>query len=197
MKQRRRPARRSPIRAPARQATRRTPPSTSTPPTLRATPTFKPSDYQAFEPRSPTQIDREVTDAFERTYERTLLFCHREVWGAPDLKLYNSYTRNGGEPVCVGDFGGMFDYLAPDSQPGEPIKVETHYLLTRHEAIEAQARKREQQAAQVPLALKQNMLVNGVDVPGGRHPSAVQKNAIKKSVERLSVPADGPKLEED
>lgn len=117
-----------------------------------------------------------------------LQWITRSVRGQETPQEISKYTKGGWTPVFQSDFDGMLDGLFLPKGVDEVIGVDDAMLVARPMAIHRKAREHEKKMARAPLAIKEAELGQGINVPGGNHPSATRQNRINKTVERIEVP---------
>lgn len=117
-----------------------------------------------------------------------LQWITRSVRGQHTPQEISKYTKGGWTPVHQSDFDGLLDGLFMPKGVDDVIGVEDAMLVARPLAIHRKAREHERRAARAPLAIKEAELGQGINVPGGNHPSATRQNRINKTVERIDVP---------
>jgi hypothetical protein len=117
-----------------------------------------------------------------------LQWITRSVRGQHTPQEISKYTKGGWTPVHQSDFDGLLDGLFMPKGVDDVIGVEDAMLVARPLAIHQKAREHERRAARAPLAIKEAELGQGINVPGGNHPSATRQNRINKTVERIDVP---------
>jgi len=117
-----------------------------------------------------------------------LQWITRSVRGQHTPQEISKYTKGGWTPVHQSDFDGLLDGLFMPKGVDDVIGVEDAMLVARPLAIHRKAREHERRAARAPLAIKEAELGQGINVPGGNHPSATRQNRINKTLERIDVP---------
>jgi len=117
-----------------------------------------------------------------------LQWITRSVRGQHTPQEISKYTKGGWTPVHQSDFDGLLDGLFMPKGVDDVIGVEDAMLVARPLAIQQKAREAERRAARTPLAIKEAELGQGINVPGGNHPSATRQNRISKTLERIDVP---------
>ncbi|HEY6258212.1 MAG TPA: hypothetical protein VIY51_20715 [Xanthobacteraceae bacterium] len=145
-------------------------------------------EYQSPEMVNELHVDRAIIDDLARE-GLVLQWNTSEVYGRPEVRMMGQAQAAGWVAVQRGDLGGKLDHLLPaDSAEGDNILVGGLQLMCRPLAIHEKARARDRRASAEPIEASRQMLVEGVDVPGGGHPSATRQNRINRTVERIEIP---------
>lgn len=119
-----------------------------------------------------------------------LQWVTRTVRGQEAPQEVAKFTKGGWTPVYQSDFGGLFDGMFMPKGVDDVVGVEDCMLVARPMAIHMQSKVREAAKAREPVQIKEAELGTGINVPGGNHPSAVRKNHINRSRERIEVPKE-------
>jgi hypothetical protein len=142
--------------------------------------------YTPYEPKSSTNIPTDIVQEIWDYYDGHLQWVAFEAAGKPTPEWVTARQKNGFVDARRGDFDGKLDYLAgPDGR----MMVGGLILMCRDRryqelALADQKRKARQQVAQNEAS----HTTQGVDVPGGSHPSALSKNKHGKSYEPAEIP---------
>jgi len=144
-------------------------------------------EYSAPEFHNEFHVDPELIKQLEAD-GLALQWTAHEIYGAPLTRQVGQAQQAGWVPVARGDLGGKLDYLAPEVGLGDAIVTGGQTLMCRPLAIHEKARAAERRAAMEPLAASKQMLIEGVGVPGGDHPTARGGNRINVTRERIEVP---------
>lgn len=107
------------------------------------------------------------------------------IYGQP--QNLSNYQRSGWHVVQRGDLGGALDHLADDASNASITKGAC-VLLVRSATLHEKAKARERAAANRPLEVQKEIGAQGLNVPGGDHPTATRGNKISKTMERIEVP---------
>jgi hypothetical protein len=114
------------------------------------------------------------------------------VLGQPFAQHRASFEKKGWTPVHQDDFDGQLDGMfMPRGAPGE-IKMTGTVLMVRPKGFNIKAKRQEVREAREQVAIKEAAWQSGDlgTTLDSQHPSAINSNRIKKSVERLVAPED-------
>jgi hypothetical protein len=143
-------------------------------------------EYTPYEVQNPLHIDEELIRNIKNDYDFVLQWVAESVTGQPQDQSLSARRKNGFAEVHRGHFGGMLDsYCNRDSR----IEKGGLVLMARPAFIEGKARAYEKRAARGAVEqVRKKHGETGVDVKGGNHPSALEKNRHKQTFERVDIP---------
>ena len=115
------------------------------------------------------------------------------VYGQDMSQHRATFEKRGWTPVHQSDFDGAYDGMfMPKGMDGE-IKVDGLVLMARPKELTDKAKKADIRKARDQVAIKEAALTGG-DLPSvtldSQHPTALQQNKIRKSMERIEIPQD-------
>ena len=143
--------------------------------------------YKPFQSQVSTHIDPEIVRKLEVDFGISLQWVSYECLGQPDPNV-SAFYRNKWQPLLSGELGGALDHLVT-GPPGTPIRTGGLELCARPKAIQDIARKYESAAAADPLGqIRHGLVEGGLPIPGGDHPSALAKNQLNTTMERVPIP---------
>jgi hypothetical protein len=123
-----------------------------------------------------------------------LLWVTDSIYGQPQTQRRADFEKKGWTPVYQEDFDGRYNgRFMPSDRDGE-INVDGCVLMARPLELSNRAKLKERRAALEQVAVKEQALRGG-DIGVSldtSHPSAVNvnRNAVKKSIERISIPEE-------
>jgi hypothetical protein len=121
-------------------------------------------------------IPRDVIDALGR--ENIVLEWKTEkVMGQPQDHATSIHRRNGWVEVGANELPGV-----------HVVEVEGLRLMARPMEIHRKAKQREQSEASSRISEMHRKFSGGLDVVGGDHPSAINSNKMKRSLEKIEIP---------
>ena len=122
------------------------------------------------------------------------LWVTDSIYGQPQTQSRAEFEKKGWTPVHPEDFDGQFDGKFTPRGSQTEINVDGTVLMARPLELSQRAKLKDRRAALEQVAVKEQALRGG-DIGASldtNHPSAVNlnRNAIKKSVERISIPEE-------
>lgn len=119
-----------------------------------------------------------------------LQWITQTVYGQDMPQAVNAYFRTGWTPIHADDFDGRFGKMFPQDSSGY-IKLDGMILCARPLELSIAAKRRDQQRAKEQIDLKEEAFRGGgIPATGADHPSALARNRITRSMERIEIPKD-------
>lgn len=134
-------------------------------------------------------IPQDVVEALARDGV-ALQWVTRHVRGQEVPQELRKYTKGGWTPVHGGDFDGVLDGMFLPKGDTEVIGVEECMLVARPMALHQKARERDARAAEGPVKIQKQAVIDGINATGGSHPTALRGNKINREWERIQIPGD-------
>jgi hypothetical protein len=153
---------------------------------MKARPNWESDDFGMEAGSDMLNIARETIDAFARDGV-ALQWATREVRGMEMKRQQRQTAAEGWTPVHVSDFDGILDNgkFLPKGVD-EYIQVGDCQLVARPMALHQKAKRAEQTLADEHLDGPRQMLQQGINATGGRHPSV--RNQINVHLDRVEIP---------
>lgn len=150
-------------------------------------------NWDVADPSTVDTVDRLYIGRDEWPEGVALQWINKSVYGMEMPQRENGFYRAGWTPVHQEDFDGRFNgrFMLRDA-PGQ-IVVDGSALVYTDIKIYNKLKQRDGRQAREQLDIKERALRGG-DLPGvtldAQHESALRKNTIGKSYERIDVPKD-------
>jgi hypothetical protein len=143
-------------------------------------------EFTPYEAHDALHIDIDTVRMIRDEYGYSLMWIVHEAAGKPFPDLVNARRRNGFGYVTRGNFGGALDFM---SDKDGRIAKEGLVLMARPYQIEQKARAHDRKQALGAIdQMKRSHMDEGVNVPGGDHPSALAKNRHRQTFEPVKIP---------
>lgn len=151
----------------------------------------KATGYAEEENEDRLRIAPEILEDF-RNQGIDLQWVTTDIYGQPQSQRRARFERKGWQAVHADDFGGKLGEMFMAAGSTGEVNVEGLVLMHRPMEFTMRARARELQKAREQVQAKEQQMLGGQTnvTLGGDHPSALQYNKIRKTVERISVPKD-------